>query len=404
MGNYSIPRRVFMRSAAATGAALVLGTGVSSQDRRSAREVKEQAFLRRVEIIDYKHGKDRSGNDIIGSVLRVTTTDGVVGGHIIEGWVKTHLGLHSGYTERLQSVLEGKNILDHEGVWSACLTAVEGRKSKLEIVPWCALDAACWDVHARMKNVPLYDLLGGKKRDSYPCYGDERWAEGMTAEQYARNVEKTAKSGRLLGTKLHLPGAHHKSISVDYICEALRKIRQYCGDEFMVAYDPHPEKESADNIDDARKILTVLDECHYGWLEGALPIEPKDQWLPQWLELRKEFKTRMQIEQAELDYCPGMMDYAEAGAINLMTADDRYWGVTGIVRLIDWIRKNPEKDVRLNLHKNASQVNRMVTASLEPEIAPWIELTGASKDGRQSIPDWIGITNFDWKYIERNKT
>jgi hypothetical protein len=67
-------------------------------------------------------------------------------------------------------------------------------------------------------------------------------------------------------------------------------------------------------------------------------------------------------------------------------------------------RKNPEKDMRLNLHKNASQVNRMVTAALEPEIAPWLELAGGGvKDGHMAIPDWIGITNFDWDFIEKNR-
>jgi len=101
---------------------------------------------------------------------------------------------------------------------------------------------------------------------------------------------------------------------------------------------------------------------------------------------------------------PDMMAWAEAGALNVLTVDDRYWGVTGIVRIVDWIRKHPEKGVWLNLHKNASYVNRMVTAAVEPEIAPWLELTGGHvKDGRQSIPDWIGISRFDWDYIDKNR-
>jgi L-alanine-DL-glutamate epimerase-like enolase superfamily enzyme len=358
--------------------------------------------LRAIECIPYRRGKLSNGKDRVDWILKLTTTDGVIGGHPIENWVAERLGLRESFTKRLDDQLKGRNILDHEGIWS--VVAGDKPLTLQEIMPWSALDAACWDVHARMKNVPLYDLLGGKKRDSYPVYGDERWAEGMTAEQYARQVEKTAKAGTLLGTKLHLPGAHHRTVTVEYICTALRKIREYCGKEFTVFYDPHPENEAADSLADARKILAVLDECGYGWLEGALPIEPKDRWLPQWLTLRNEFKTRMQLEQAEKEYRPDMVAWAEAGALNVLTADDRYWGVTGIVRIVKWIRKHPEKGVWLNLHKNASYVNRMVTAALEPRIAPWLELTGSPvKDGRQPIPDWVGITRFDWDLIEKHR-
>ena len=78
--------------------------------------------------------------------------------------------------------------------------------------------------------------------------------------------------------------------------------------------------------------------------------------------------------------------------------------MTGIVRIVEWICRHPEKGVWLNLHKNASYVNRMVTAAVEPKIAPWLGLTGGSvKDGRQPIPDWVGISRLDWDYIERHR-
>ena len=65
-----------------------------------------------------------------------------------------------------------------------------------------AIDVALWDIKGKHFGVPVYQLLGGKVRDSLRCYAsqlqfgwDDRKTPAVTVEDYARNARKAVDEG-----------------------------------------------------------------------------------------------------------------------------------------------------------------------------------------------------------------
>ena len=51
-----------------------------------------------------------------------------------------------------------------------------------------AIDIALHDVKGKALGVPVYELLGGKHRDTVACYGNGWFSGATTAEDFARRA------------------------------------------------------------------------------------------------------------------------------------------------------------------------------------------------------------------------
>jgi L-alanine-DL-glutamate epimerase-like enolase superfamily enzyme len=390
-------RRKFIR---AVGAGIGVLVGRRLIGAHEEAQPSEEAYLMGIDIVRYR--RMRRGREEVRRLLRVTTQDGAIGG--------AHGFFSDTELPAVAAALRGINILDHERMWDLLLEKQPGSRRTLAVV-----DNACWDVHARMQGAPLYDLLGGRKRESYPTYGDERWRDGMTPEQYAQGVARSFASRGMLGTKLHLPGTYpvargdgKDGLPVRDICTALARIRDLCGDEVMIACDPHPQGAAADRIEDARQILEVLNDNGYEWVEGPIDPNPQEERIPQYVELRKHARLRFELEGLRADDpVATRIRWAEAGAVDQWNFDctTSGAGITGCLRLIQWIREHPKTNTVLNLHYKAD-AHQQIAAALEPEICPWTEamfVQGRYRDGFCAIPQWIGVEDLDWDYIAKNR-
>jgi L-alanine-DL-glutamate epimerase-like enolase superfamily enzyme len=385
-------RRSFLRRTGLLGGGVFVGAWA-----KPCRGGEPVGRLDRIERIAYRYKKNDQNRD--AEVLRAVTADGVVGGGRVGG---------KGDLARLQAVLKDRDLFDHEAVWKAMAEGEVG-----DIWFRAAVDMVCWDLHARTRRLPLHALLGTRRR-RYRPYGDERWRDTLTPESYARGIATGFRRTGKLCTKLHIPGTYKLDRSyarnigengwtLDKLLRTLRLVREAVGDEAALAYDPHPQKAASLDLAEARQVAGVLDELRYEWVECLLP--PEHDRMADWLALRKTAKLRFQREESPSQTAEEEIRWLAAGAANQVTWDCRFGGITALLRIVRWARAHPEQGVTFNLHyKHASHEH--VAASMTDTEFPWVEACfdeARYRDGYTSIPDWIGVENPDWDFIEKHR-
>jgi L-alanine-DL-glutamate epimerase-like enolase superfamily enzyme len=355
------------------------------------------ATLKSIERITYRYPW-RGGQMREHTVLKVTTSDGLIGGAQCHG---------KGDLDQLRHILQGVNLCDHQRVWQAVESAEVGDG-------WfrAGFDVACWDVHARMRKQPLHALLG-TRRQKYRPYGDERWNVRLSPDEYAKRVAANFERRGMLCTKLHVPGTYAlegrtgdhgvDGLPLETVLTILRKVREAVGDDKALAYDPHPQKAAALKLNDARVVARALDELNYEWVECLLPPEPDR--IQDWLTLRREARFRFQREESPSQTADEEIRWLEAGAANQVTWDCRFGGITKLLDIIAWIRRHPEHGVVLNLHYS-QPAHQQIAAALTDREQPWVESVFAEdryQDGWTAIPQWIGAEDLDWAFIEKHR-
>ena len=105
------------------------------------------------------------------TLVRVETDDGLVGwGEAITGGQEASLAVAFVVERRLAPVSSGSDPRDVAGVWSRLRDATywDGNGG-LVTFGISAIDMALWDIAGKAAGVPLYRLLGGKRRDRLPA-------------------------------------------------------------------------------------------------------------------------------------------------------------------------------------------------------------------------------------------
>ena len=116
----------------------------------------------------YKMSRKSWGIDAIGSIIvEVELTNGMIG-------VGISIGGEAGCSiieRHLARFVEGQDPKNVELIWDQMWrsTINYGRKG-LPIQCISAIDIALWDVLGKLRNEPVYQLLGGKTKGKLPVY------------------------------------------------------------------------------------------------------------------------------------------------------------------------------------------------------------------------------------------
>lgn len=104
----------------------------------------------------------------------------------------------------LATKIVGKNPLANEVIWEDLYKSTFWGQNGGPVVfaGISAIDIALWDIKGKHYGVPVYELLGGKQRDSLRCYASQLqfgWCDAKvparTNDEYAANARKAVSEG-----------------------------------------------------------------------------------------------------------------------------------------------------------------------------------------------------------------
>src|ERR1041384_5545974 len=102
--------------------------------------------------------------------LKIETASGVygIGDATLNG---RELAVASYLTDHVVPNLIGRDAARIEDIWQFLYRGAYWRRGPVTTTAIAAVDTALWDIKAKMANLPLYQLLGGKSRDAVMVYG-----------------------------------------------------------------------------------------------------------------------------------------------------------------------------------------------------------------------------------------
>jgi len=119
-----------------------------------------------------------------------------------------------------------------------------------------AVEVACWDILGKTLNVPIYQLLGGKVRDSVLAYANGWYRAERTPEAFVKAAENVVNKG-FHALKLDPFGVSRDFLSeaeLQEACNILKAIRQRFGPELKIMIDVHCRFVPAEAVRIARRM------------------------------------------------------------------------------------------------------------------------------------------------------
>ncbi|MDP3749380.1 MAG: D-galactonate dehydratase family protein [Phenylobacterium sp.] len=128
--------------------------------------------------------------------LKIETDQGVhgIGDATLNG---RELSVVSYLQDHVAPCLIGRDPRCIEDIWQYLYRGAYWRRGPVTMRAIAAVDVALWDIKAKMANMPLYDLLGGRSRDGVLVYGHANGADlGETVEAVGRYIDMGYKAVR----------------------------------------------------------------------------------------------------------------------------------------------------------------------------------------------------------------
>ena len=178
--------------------------------------------------------------------------------------------------EALFPLVEGRLPFDVEAFREAAWTHAR-RGGLLHVTAFSAIEQAMWDLAGKALDVPVYNLLGGKLRDTIPVYANiNRAVHERSPEDFARRATEAATEG-FVAIKAapfdDFPPLDSEPAELDRL-EALglrriEAIRRAVGPRIKLMIDCHSRFESERAI----RIARELEPLDLAWYEE--PVDPE---------------------------------------------------------------------------------------------------------------------------------
>lgn len=234
------------------------GGGADYHDQGAGHWIDDHIATPMARYPEYRASRQSFGVNVLGTlVVELEASDGTVGFAVTTGGEPAAFIVE----RHLSRFLIGQNPADFERIWDQMYFSTQyyGRKG-LVVNAISAVDLALWDLLGKLRQEPVYHLLGGAVRDELQFY-----ATGARPD--------IAKELGFIGGKLplhHGPAEGdeglHKNVSL------LADMRAKCGDDFWLMYDCW----MALDVDYATRLAHACHAHGLKWIEEA--ISPDDYW------------------------------------------------------------------------------------------------------------------------------
>ncbi|WP_075187100.1 D-mannonate dehydratase ManD [Teredinibacter haidensis] len=228
--------------------------------------------------------------------LKIVTDEGVygLGDATLNGREKSVVSYLEDY---LCPSLIGRDPQRIEDIWQFFYRGAYWRRGPVGMSAIAAIDTALWDIKAKLANMPLYQLLGGRSRDGVMVYTHANGSDiDSTLEEVAKYVEKGYKAVRVQcgipgiastygvskGNKNYEPAdADLPTESVwstekylNHIPQLFAEVRKNFGDDLHILHDVHHRLTPIE----AARLGKEVEPYHLFWLEDCVPAENQEAW------------------------------------------------------------------------------------------------------------------------------
>ena len=256
---------------------VVRGGGADYHDQGSGHWIDDHIATPMSRYPEYRQSRQSFGINVLGTlVVEIEAADGTVGFAVTTG------GEPAAYIveKHLARFLEGARVTDYEKIWDQMFFSTQyyGRKG-LVINAISGVDLALWDLLGKLRQEPVYQLLGGAVREELQFY-----ATGSRPD--------LAQKMGFIGGKMplhHGPAEGEEGLRKNI--EELAEMRSRVGDDFWLMLDCWMSLD----LNYATRLARAAQAYGLKWIEEAL--NPDDYW--GYRDLKKNVPKGMLVTTGE---------------------------------------------------------------------------------------------------------
>jgi galactonate dehydratase len=187
--------------------------------------------------------------------------------------------------KELERTLVGKDPHRIEEVWHSAYRDAYWRGGAVLMSALSAIEMALWDIKGKDLGVPVYQLLGGKVRESIACYANGWFAPAKTPAEFAEKAKLAVAQG-FKALKWDPFGSSYLQIDRKQLNEAIECVGAVY-DAVKDRADVIIEGHGRFDVPTAVRVGQALGEFDILWFEEPIP--------PQNLEGLAEVKRRVNV-------------------------------------------------------------------------------------------------------------
>ena len=175
--------------------------------------------------------------------------------------------------KELERYLVGKDPHNIEAFWHDAYRDAYWRGGVVLMSALAGVEMALWDIKGKALGVPVYQLLGGKVRNSVKCYANAWFAGAKKPEEFAQKAKIAVKNG-FSGLKWDPFGKEYLNIDPKHLNEALdciAAVKDAVGDQVHLIIEGHGRF----NVPTAVRIGNALEKFGILWFEEPIPPDDK---------------------------------------------------------------------------------------------------------------------------------
>ncbi|MCL4323587.1 MAG: mandelate racemase/muconate lactonizing enzyme family protein [Candidatus Thermoplasmatota archaeon] len=238
-----------------------------------------------------------------------------------------------------------------------------------------AVEMACWDIIGKSCKEPVYNLLGGKVRDSIRAYSNGWYSDCVTADDFVDKAKEIKNKG-FDAVKFDPCGNNYDTINkngLENVEDIVSSLRNSFGDSLDLLIEFHGRF----SMDAARKVTQILEPYDCFFYEE--PLHPElEMRLP---ELRSTINTPVALGERVLNARDFMRNIVE-GKVDIIQPD-----VTNSRGILESFRIATVADawgVPVAFHNAFGPVQTAATLNLDTTINNFI----IQESFEESWPDW----------------